>query len=347
MANKNSPLKDFHQINTKEEKLAFQKAVEAIYNEKGKLPDRWFFIKKDEKIYFVEQNNGKKRLANLHICTTCDRQFAIRLSEKGNNYCSIECKAKKKYNQSMFNCSWCKKELYRKKSHIEKCKSKFFFCSNDCKNKANKLEGGIKEIWPKHFGKANKENKALKYKEYYKKRKINISYKRALNNSNIKTCNKIEIIGSFSYVYFSDCKKCKKPFTKKHSLICYCTSCTLEYTTIYRKACKFNLNNRDHAHLYNSELIKKYGFYAPKNSTKPNLNGLSWDHLFRIEEGFKLSIPPEIMNHPANAELIPHGINQKRRKSMISYDELVLRIQEYDKGNLNLNYFFKDTYESN
>lgn len=333
MANKNSPLKDFHQINTKEEKLAFQKAVEGIYQEKGKLPDRWLWVKENEKIYFVEQNNGRKRLSTLHICPTCDRQFAVRLSEKGNAYCSKECRGKEKNTQLQFECGYCKNPVFKTSFRHSQSRSGIVFCNRECKDKASRIENGITEVWPKHFGTSTPEKKQLAWKKYYYENKVFLkSQKLKINN----------ISEDFSYVYFSDCKKCKKPFTKKHSSTCYCTSCTLEYTTIYRKACKFNLNNRDHAHLYNSDLIKKYGFYAPKNSTKPNLNGLSWDHLFRIEEGFKLSIPPEIMNHPANAELIPHSINQKRRKSMISYDELLLRIQEYDKGNLNLNYFFKD-----
>lgn len=174
MANKNSPLKDFHNLTTKEEKLAFQKAVEAIYQQKGKLPDKWFWVKENNTYFYIEQNNGKRRKGILKFCEICDRNFVVRLAQKDNIYCSKECGSQSHKEKKVLKCSFCKKEVFRIKSREKNSRSGLVFCNKQCKDNAAKLEGGIKDIWPEHYGKASLIDSATKMKKYYQENKENI-----------------------------------------------------------------------------------------------------------------------------------------------------------------------------
>ena len=148
----------------------------------------------------------------------------------------------------------------------------------------------------------------------------------------------------YSKIHYKTCL-CDTEFIARYHTQKYCSSLCKEATVItYRRACKFKINNKDHALLFNGELIAKYGWYAPSNSKSPNLSGVSWDHLYRIEEGFKNKVPAEILSHPANAELVPHDINRKRTQSMITLEQLYDRIATWNAGNHHtLNYFYIDT----
>jgi hypothetical protein len=126
------------------------------------------------------------------------------------------------------------------------------------------------------------------------------------------------------------CPTCSISFLKRSSKQKYChPTCNPTKTAKiqYRTRCKFKLNPKDHADLYNFELIKSNGWYSASNSKAGyNPDGVTWDHLYRIEDGFKNHVHPEIMSHPANAEMITWRENQKRKSSQITLDELKLRI---------------------
>lgn len=130
-------------------------------------------------------------------------------------------------------------------------------------------------------------------------------------------------------VKFRSCKTCHKFFCVRRSLRKYCSPKCRKYSSakVYRNACKFNLNNKDHPELFDSNLIKKYGWYQPTNSAKPNLTGVTWDHLYRCSDGYKNNVLSSIMSHPANAELVPWKINYQRKESMITYEQLLERIK--------------------
>lgn len=109
----------------------------------------------------------------------------------------------------------------------------------------------------------------------------------------------------------------------------------------YRRLCKFNLSPILHPELYNQKLIVKHGWYNPVNRPgRTNLTGVCWDHLFRIEDGFKQNVPPSIINHPANAELVPWPHNYARRKSLITLEQLYERIKLWDNGQRDLPTFY-------
>jgi hypothetical protein len=138
--------------------------------------------------------------------------------------------------------------------------------------------------------------------------------------------------------YHYECLNCKQRFTclRNEKKFKYCSKeCKKQKAKtgirLYRRECKFKFTENDWPELFNQELIERYGWYSPKNSSKPNLTGVCWDHLFRIEDGFRLGIDPEIMRHPANAELVTWPENIRRRRSQISFDELLKRIDNFGK----------------
>lgn len=73
--------------------------------------------------------------------------------------------------------------------------------------------------------------------------------------------------------------------------------------------------------------------------------GVTWDHLYSIHLGFINDVPPKIMRHPANAELVPFAEILKRyrqNKATITLDKLFHRIKLWDKGERNLTKYYTE-----
>lgn len=99
----------------------------------------------------------------------------------------------------------------------------------------------------------------------------------------------------------------------------------------YRKSCKFRFSLNDFPNEFEFNLINEYGWYKAKNKGD-NLNGISRDHMYSINEGFKNLVDPYYISHPANCQLMRHGDNNKKdRKCSITLDELIDKVQKWDK----------------
>jgi len=95
----------------------------------------------------------------------------------------------------------------------------------------------------------------------------------------------------------------------------------------YRFECRFKFNVYDFPEKFDLNLILKYGWYSAKNHGD-NMNGISRDHMYSINDGFKNNIPSHMISHPANCKLLPHSDNLlKMTKSSITIDELLERIK--------------------
>ena len=100
---------------------------------------------------------------------------------------------------------------------------------------------------------------------------------------------------------------------------------------LYKDECKFQFNVYDFPEYFDLDLINRYGWYSAANREN-NLNGVSRDHMISLSEGFINGYETEKISHPANCKLIRHKENQKKNtKSTISYEELLIRIDEFDK----------------
>lgn len=133
-----------------------------------------------------------------------------------------------------------------------------------------------------------------------------------------KYCNKI--LDVFSKRKFCD-DVCLKEYKRRNAS---------EYKK-YWIECQFKFRLKDFPDEFDFNLIKKYGWYKAKNHGN-NLNGISRDHMLSIADGFKNSIDPKIISHPANCALLPHRKNSsKNTKSSITLKDLLKRIEEWDK----------------
>ena len=137
----------------------------------------------------------------------------------------------------------------------------------------------------------------------------------------------------YTKVTFRPCNKCGEILVlgkpKNNILQQYCKICSLYLKNIYTSTCRFNLSPILHSELYDNKLLSKFYWFHPTY----NKNGVCWDHLYRITDGFKAHIDPKYISHPANAEMILMKDNIKRRnQSTIGIEELFLRIKLWDSG---------------
>lgn len=107
---------------------------------------------------------GTRRKGIKKVCTVCQKEFITRIDQP-NETCSAKCRGelKSQNNRVSVKCAWCKKKFTKIKSHLRNSKSGLYFCSANCKNKASKLDGGIKEVMPSHYGTAEE----TKYREQF------------------------------------------------------------------------------------------------------------------------------------------------------------------------------------
>ena len=98
----------------------------------------------------------------------------------------------------------------------------------------------------------------------------------------------------------------------------------------YKHNCSFKFSLNDYPNYFDFSLIEKYGWYSATNRGN-NLNGVSRDHMISIEYGFKNNIPPEIISHPANCQLLQHRKNKlKGTKCDITLEELLEKINDWN-----------------
>lgn len=155
-------------------------------------------------------------------------------------------------------------------------------------------------------------------------------------------CGSNVITTQWTSIIFCDYCKNKKELAKKerrcknegcNALVegqkQYCINCRFEYYTVYRPSCKFQFNVNDYPDKFDLNLVKEYGWYSPVNKNN-NPYGVSKDHLLSVKDGFDNNIPPEIISHPANCQLILQKKNSsKNRTSSITYEELLIRIRDF------------------
>lgn len=124
------------------------------------------------------------------------------------------------------------------------------------------------------------------------------------------------------------CGNCNNLIPIKNKI---CDKCKSKYYDYYRPLCEFRFNLSDYPDEFDFKLLKKHGMYSPTNKNN-NLSGVSRDHMYSVRDGFTNKINPEIINHPANCELMLHtNNNRKRYNSTITIGELLERIRKWDE----------------
>jgi len=161
-------------------------------------------------------------------------------------------------------------------------------------------------------------------KEEHRKKAIDAlvrSGRIVLKEKNIKKCSSCE------------CEMSCRPSDKRK----FCSpKCWINYTEqnkkeylLYRQRCNFKFNVYDYPTKFDLRLAESLGWYSPSNK-KNNLDGVSRDHMYSVNDGFKNLVDPSIISHPANCCIIQHRSNQsKRAKSSITLEELMERIKNW------------------
>lgn len=188
------------------------------------------------------------------------------------------------------------------------------FCSRSCSASYNN------SATPRNSKQANeKRSSSLKGR---------ISPKRQIGSPYIFRKN---VEGPYSKLYYNTCAKTGKVFIAP-SYRKYSSEAIYSNRKLYADSCRFTFNAYDYPFIEGFEQLDKIKWYHPIK----NPNGVSRDHLFSVSDGWDNHVDPEIMKHPANCRFVPHIVNQqKRAKSIITLEELMIRIEGFGGGDRN------------
>lgn len=213
-------------------------------------------------------------------------------------------------------CTQCAMHITVENNAYLKSNTKKFFCSNSCAATYNNT-GKIKSEATKEKIRSTLKQKKIKPLSRFMKPK----HPQWRDN----------ICGPYCNIYKNTCVKTNKTFLWK-SRKKYDPNIIGDKDEYYRQ-CQFNFSLNEFSNWFKDELplISEFGWYAPTNSGKANLQGISRDHIFSITQGWKNNIPSWKIRHPANLRLLPHTKNQaKGSQSLISSEELDARIYEFE-----------------
>ena len=116
--------------------------------------------------YIIKFYNGHNRRLYETECLYCKKVIHKPKSLLGKpNYCDSVCSSNSKKKYIEITCALCNKTTQRtaNKIRVTPSKSGLRFCSRECKNKAQRVNGGVKEILPSHYGsgRTNYRKKAI------------------------------------------------------------------------------------------------------------------------------------------------------------------------------------------
>ena len=125
--------------------------------------------------------------------------------------------------------------------------------------------------------------------------------------------------------FIRNCQCCETLFVAKNHNKHNCDKCKGERKQFYRDKARFVFSKDQYPHLIDIKMLQKYGWFHNGNQ-----QGMVFDHLYRVIDGFLNNVDPKIISHPANAELVTGPENRRRQKqSTITLDELYERISNW------------------
>lgn len=108
--------------------------------------------------FIKADSSGKTRLHVEFECDFCKKIYVKTKNHlgKGKNFCSKVCSGKFRKasapRQQELECAMCHIKFPVTQSRLRQTKSGLRFCSMRCKGKAQRIEGGIKDFKPSHYG---------------------------------------------------------------------------------------------------------------------------------------------------------------------------------------------------
>ena len=255
----------------------------------------------------IECENDTKN-NNIYCSLKCRNYFVNKyIRDYSKNGEALTKRVRYNYNN---NVKYCKNDKCGKEIPYENKNNDF--CNHSCAATVNNVfKKGVSHILSNeglnNILKSNRERNGYKFGEYEHSPNLCVN------------CGTGLVFSKRNYKYCSN--NCRKEFTHKG----------MTEFNLYKTETKFNFNLADYHNEFEFSLIEKYGWYAPSNSKKPNINGVSRDHMLSVKEGFKLGVDPKLLSHPANCKLMKHSDNiSKNKKCSITIVELLEKIKTWD-----------------
>lgn len=105
----------------------------------------------------AKDSTGRTRIFIEYNCDFCKKEHSkLKFLIGEHNFCSQACSAKAKQKNVEVTCAFCHKQFLKRFSSLRNSKSNLYFCSKTCKCNAQKINGGIPEIQPDHYGKRSR-----------------------------------------------------------------------------------------------------------------------------------------------------------------------------------------------
>lgn len=116
---------------------------------------------------FIIEGDGRKRPAVEVTCQQCGKKFLTRKQwENTRKYCSRECSYLGRQIRVSVTCAYCGIEFERAPSKLKNSKSGLYFCCREHKDIGQKIENGIIEIQPPHYGTESTNYRKTAFENY-------------------------------------------------------------------------------------------------------------------------------------------------------------------------------------
>ncbi|KKK46739.1 hypothetical protein LCGC14_3162230 [marine sediment metagenome] len=113
----------------------------------------------------VEKDGRKRKNVVLVKCAHC-RVKVLSRKDQLRKYCSKQCSAKGRRNRIEIPCGYCGKKIRKTKRRLSKSKSGLVFCSREHKDWAQRIDSGVKEVQPSHYGDGKSSYRKRALQEY-------------------------------------------------------------------------------------------------------------------------------------------------------------------------------------
>ena len=129
-------------------------------------------------VHMFTETDGKRRKAIWSSCVSCNKKFSARIyKDRVAKFCSKLCSTENRKRQVNLRCDYCGREFQRTRNKLGCSRSGKVFCCRKHKDLAQRIESGILEVQPPHYGNGSGESsyreKAL---SHYGKRCKGCSY---------------------------------------------------------------------------------------------------------------------------------------------------------------------------
>lgn len=116
--------------------------------------------------FFLE--NGVRRRGQKKCCESCKKEFVCRINS-AKRFCSKKCAGFQQQNKVQLTCAKCSKTFTRISSRLKSSKHQIYFCSRECKEFTQSLEGRGLGIRPEHYGTGGKSSANFHVHKFMKK----------------------------------------------------------------------------------------------------------------------------------------------------------------------------------